>query len=135
MKYVGSYVIVWKELWPITVCQLLGNRLFFWGIKSQWTRRAIHIMLKGIGVLIYRKWLLFNARSAIFKLYHGENKLIFNEMMMRSALYYTNTLSWIFIVPAHWNNSPRLAVLYILILNSYYLSIRYEVMLCLFVKC
>jgi len=24
---------------------------------------------------------------AIFQLYHGENKLIFNEMMMRSALY------------------------------------------------
>jgi hypothetical protein len=36
-----------------------------------------------------------------------ENKLIFNEMMMRSALYWTNTLSWIFIVLAHWNNSPR----------------------------
>jgi hypothetical protein len=26
--------------------------------------------------------LLFNANSAIFQLYHGENKLIFNEMMM-----------------------------------------------------
>jgi len=25
--------------------------------------------------------------QAIFELYHGENKLIFNEMMMRSALY------------------------------------------------
>ena len=25
--------------------------------------------------------------SAIFQLYHGEDKLIFNEMMMRSALY------------------------------------------------
>jgi len=30
---------------------------------------------------------LFNANSAIFQLYHGENKLIFNEMMMRPALY------------------------------------------------
>jgi hypothetical protein len=29
-------------------------------------------------------WLLFNANSAIFQLYHGENKLIFNEMMKRS---------------------------------------------------
>jgi len=29
---------------------------------------------------------LFNANSAIFQLYQGENKLIFNEMMM-SALY------------------------------------------------
>jgi hypothetical protein len=28
-----------------------------------------------------REWLLFNASSASFQLYHGENKLIFNEMM------------------------------------------------------
>ena len=33
------------------------------------------------------EWLLFNANSANFQVYHGENKLIFNEMMMRSALY------------------------------------------------
>jgi len=25
--------------------------------------------------------------SAIFQLYHGENKIIFNKMIMRSALY------------------------------------------------
>jgi hypothetical protein len=36
--------------------------------------------------------LLFNASSAIFQLYHGESKLIFSEIMMRSALYWTNTL-------------------------------------------
>ena len=53
------------------------------------------------------EWLLFTANSAIFQLYHGGNQLIFNEMMMRFALYYTNTLSWIFPVIAHWNNSPR----------------------------
>jgi hypothetical protein len=29
---------------------------------------------------------LFDTNSEIFQLYHGENKLIFNEMMMRSAL-------------------------------------------------
>jgi hypothetical protein len=33
------------------------------------------------------EWLLFNANSVIAQLYHGENKLIFKEMMMRSALY------------------------------------------------
>jgi hypothetical protein len=27
------------------------------------------------------------------QLYNGDNKLIFNEMMMMSALYYTKTLS------------------------------------------
>jgi len=31
--------------------------------------------------------IVFNASSAIFQLYHGKNKLIFNEMMMRSAMY------------------------------------------------
>ena len=29
--------------------------------------------------------LLFNANSAIIQLYHGKNKLFFNEMMMSSA--------------------------------------------------
>ena len=33
------------------------------------------------------EWLLFNTNSAIFQLYHGENKLIVNEMMMKSALF------------------------------------------------
>jgi hypothetical protein len=61
--------------------------------------------------LISSQWLLvFNANSAIFQLYHDENKLIVNETMMRSALYYTNTLSMIFILLAHWNNSPRVAM-------------------------
>ena len=32
--------------------------------------------------------MLLNANSAIFQLYHGENKLVVNEMMMRSALYF-----------------------------------------------
>ena len=54
------------------------------------------------------EWLLFYAISAIFQLYHGKNKLIFNEMMMRSPLYYPNMLSWIFIVLAHWKISPRI---------------------------
>jgi hypothetical protein len=29
----------------------------------------------------------YNANSAMLKLYHGENKLILNEMMIRSALH------------------------------------------------
>ena len=33
------------------------------------------------------EWLLFNTISAVFQLYHDENKFIVNEMMMRSALY------------------------------------------------
>jgi len=30
---------------------------------------------------------LFNANSTMLQLYHGENKLIFNDTMMSSALY------------------------------------------------
>jgi len=33
------------------------------------------------------EWLLFNANSVIFKLYHVENSLFFNKMMMRLALH------------------------------------------------
>jgi hypothetical protein len=34
------------------------------------------------------EWVIVvNANSAIFQLYHGENKLIFKEMMTRSALH------------------------------------------------
>jgi hypothetical protein len=40
-----------------------------------------------LGMEWLSEWLLFNANSAIFQLYHGDNKLIFNEMMMRSALF------------------------------------------------
>jgi hypothetical protein len=59
---------------------------------------------------VLSEWLLVNAKLAIFQLYHGKkNKLIFNEIMMRSVFHYTNTLSWIFIVLAHWNNSPQIS--------------------------
>ena len=42
--------------------------------------------------------------------YHGENMLIVNEMMTSSALYKTNTISWIYIVLAHWNSSRRVGM-------------------------
>ena len=38
----------------------------------------------GLGVC---ELFLCNDNSAIFQLYHGENKLIFNEMMLISDLY------------------------------------------------
>ena len=64
----------------------ISNELFQWGIVG---------------------WLLFDANSSIFQLYHGENKLICNEMMIRSSLLKTNTPGWIFIVLAHWNSSLK----------------------------
>ena len=41
------------------------------------------------------------------------NKLIFHERMMRSTLYLFDTLSWMFIVITHWNNSSRIDISYI----------------------
>jgi hypothetical protein len=59
----------------------------------------------------FGKKLLF-ARVILFIVKHQdkqrENKLIFNEMMMESALYKTNMLNWILIVLAHWKNTPRI---------------------------
>jgi len=59
-------------------------------------------------IRLVSEWLLFSANSAIFQLYYGEKKLIYNEMMMRSAFFKTNELSWILIVLAPWNNSLRI---------------------------
>ena len=36
---------------------------------------------------VLSEWLLFNANGAIFQLYHGENKLHFDEMMMMFDLH------------------------------------------------
>jgi hypothetical protein len=33
------------------------------------------------------EWLVFDANLAIFQLHHGDNNLIFNEMIRTSALY------------------------------------------------
>ena len=51
-------------------------------------------------------WLLFQLKWVEFQLYLWQEQVTFDEMIMISTFYYTNTLSWIFIVWAHWNNSP-----------------------------
>ena len=54
------------------------------------------------------RWLFFNAKwEYFFYLYYGEIKLHFDEMMIMTVLYLINTLNWILIVPAHWNNSSH----------------------------
>jgi hypothetical protein len=76
-----------------------------------WFHQKTHISLLADFFYVYALpflecgWLLFNANWAMFKLCHGENKL-----MMRSTLCSTNTLSWICIVLAHWNNSLRIDI-------------------------
>jgi hypothetical protein len=75
---------------------MLGNDKLL--LLHQWHRRVISCLnsydaswkilwVRQLGNEWVSEWLLFNANSAIVQLYHGENKLIFNEMMMRSALF------------------------------------------------
>ena len=45
------------------------------------------------------EWLLFNSKWAILQLYYRKNKLILNEIIMRFALYETNTRFF------YWNNN------------------------------
>ena len=48
--------------------------------------------------------------SNVSELYNSEEMLHRDEMMMKSALFKTNTMTWILIVLAHWNNSPRVGM-------------------------
>jgi hypothetical protein len=45
-----------------------------------------NILMTSMNVTV-SEWLLLTLIEHIFQLYHGENKLHFDEMMMRSALY------------------------------------------------
>jgi len=51
------------------------------------------------------EWLLFNASSVFVLVLSWREHVTFDEMMMISALYWTNMHSWIFIVLVHWNHS------------------------------
>jgi hypothetical protein len=56
----------------------------------------------GLETNVFSEGIIINKRPkrVIFQQYRCKNKLHFDEMMMMSALYYTNMLSWIFIVLA-----------------------------------
>ena len=82
----------WPDLLPLIMISYISRQ----GTKDEQHNPNVHKyqvfrMEKKFTVIVTKdiggEWLLFNANSAIFQLYHGENKLIFNEMMMRSALY------------------------------------------------
>jgi len=60
--------------------------LFFFSQRFMYYSYEV-IWFQVIYIEVSEQRLLFIANSAIFKLYHGENKLISNEMMMRSALF------------------------------------------------
>ena len=68
------------QIWCFHIYMGINNYLYFQGIHNFYFPSNLEGM---------SEWLLFNTNSAIFQLhiYHGENKFIFNEMMMMSALY------------------------------------------------
>jgi hypothetical protein len=73
------------------------NHVSVWNTYRFWPTIAMHLIIwlhiKFSEYLMVRivsqfsEWMLLNANSAIFQLHHGEKKLFFNEMMMRSALF------------------------------------------------
>ena len=65
----------------LSTCQIIYTIIITKRIKKKTNER------RNRTINFVSKWLLFNVNAAIFQLYHGENKLIFNEMMMKSALY------------------------------------------------
>ena len=72
----SAFLVVWEiEQIALGYCKRIGDEIWR-------DPRAVG--------LLHRKseWVIvLNANSAIFQLYHGENKLIFNEMMLVSSLY------------------------------------------------
>jgi hypothetical protein len=98
-----------SEIFPYNLMIFIHNIYkccFHWLFRL--CKSNLKLKLSRVFLLAFWELLLFNANSAFIQLNHGENKLIFNEIIMRSALYLTNTLSWSFIVQVHWNNSRRI---------------------------
>jgi hypothetical protein len=90
-EWVSEWVIVFRVITVFTVFRLLTDFVFlytyeFWLSLWKIVQSSVILLLP----------LLFSAKSSIVRLYHGENKLIFNELMMRSVWYSTNVLSWIY---------------------------------------
>jgi hypothetical protein len=89
--------ISWMEFWTIILLWIstayregesehLDLKLIFpqqkYSLSNRDWKQSSQEMMK---TLIVSEWLLFNANLVIFQLYHGENMLIVNEMLVRSA--------------------------------------------------
>jgi len=85
---IGSYI--WPKLKNriSSTCVRIFTSFILILLRSSYIKKQNFSFMEGIPDLHVRvsEWLMFNANSAIFQLSHGENKLIFNEMMMRSSL-------------------------------------------------
>ena len=107
--FVGKSGLPSENNWPaLSQWQSLSNEVVFWTTSPTiiWSLQGkpSNLVLK---IYCSLEWLLFITERAIFQLvvYHDKNKIHFNEMMMMSALYWSNTPSWISIVLVHWDNS------------------------------
>ena len=91
-------------------------------MSKQYTFEATILSKIGHEMIFYvflEGWLICNSSAMAWY-----EQVKFDEMITMFALYKTNTLSWIIIVLAHWNNSPRLDMSLhlghiIMILSSY----------------
>jgi hypothetical protein len=110
-----SSAILWKHL------SIINRLVESFHVNVKWHSKQIFITalpVTFVNVIVYKNvlawsiyyhywdrwisdWLVFNTKWAFSHLYHDENKLHFDEMIMMSALYKTNTLRLIFIVLAH----------------------------------
>ena len=96
-------------------CLYWADAMYSWHWLGRWEngsteeRNYLIIRIPGENQRAVRvsEWLLLKNNSAIFQLYHGENKLIFNEIMIKFALFQTNKLSWFVIALVHCNNCLR----------------------------
>ena len=88
-KFVNHWLMKYQMLYPFHITQQnwiclhtysrLNVHCIFVNMKSNWCDNLPSEWVS--------EWLLFNANSAIFQLYYDKNKLIFNEMTMRSTLF------------------------------------------------
>jgi hypothetical protein len=105
-NYLLSFKNLKKNKKKLTVAQSLVFCVVFSGplfiyffllVKLQFLSIDLWILIIHLWSDWISKWLLFNAKSAIFQPYHDENKLHFNEKMMMSTLYWIITLFFSFL--------------------------------------
>ena len=98
--YLFLYLIYVERIAENTMTELVSAVLASLTLHGKHNIRTLSINIKLICTCSKKKrtfewvseWVLFNPNSAIFQLYHGENKLIFNEMMMISTrTHYSNS--------------------------------------------
>ena len=106
---------VYKVSSSCWTCLIWLMRCYCYANHCKIKKKEHHYLILWYSMYLYfyviywvNKWLLLDANSVINLVYLGENKLLFDEMMVGFGLCLTNTLDWTCIVLAHRNNSPRI---------------------------